>query len=170
MEIQHDDLANDTPILLFYKDALSEKGEDNLREIRSLLGLKSDLTSATVKYGYLPSSDNEIAMLTRSMLQLVALLASFVDVPAEHVASGRTVGSIMPVDDANSDLRRLMQVSSAPEEPEDAFVSVRYKDYWYWIDDNDFYSKRTFSFVMILFSLTESGTNVGLPLVTIPAG
>ena len=170
MQIQHDDFANDTPILIFYKDALSDTGQNNLREIRSLLGLKPELTYATVKYGYLPSSDDEIAMLTRSMLQLVALLASFVDVPAEHVAAGRTVGSIMPVDDANRDLRRLMQVSSAAEEPEEAFVSVRYKDYWYWIDDNDFYSKRTFSFVMILFSLTESGTNVGLPLVTIPAG
>jgi hypothetical protein len=170
MQIQHDDAASDIPILLFYKDALSQEGDDHLREIRSLLGLRPDLTSATVKYGYLSSTDDEIAMLTRSMLQLVTLLATFVDVPPEHVTSGRTLGSNLAEASAGTKLRRLMQVSSAQEEPENAFVSVRYRDYWYWIDDGDFYSKRAFTFVMILFSLTESGTNAGLPLVTIPAG
>lgn len=170
MQIQHDDTSSDTPILLFYKDALSQEGENQLREVRGLLGLKPDLTSATVKYGYLPSADDEIAMLTRSMLQLVALLASFVDVPPYHIAAGRTLGSSLTEASAGSGSRRLMRVSSAKDEPESAFVSVRYRDYWYWIDDTDFYSKRAFSFVMILFSLTESGTNVGLPLVTIPAG
>ena len=170
MQIQHDNGANDTPILLFYKDALSQEGENHLREVRRLLGLKPDLTSATVKYGYLSSADDEIAMLTRSMLQLVALLATFVDVPPDHVTSGRTLGSNLAESSAGTELRRLMRVSSAQEEPENAFVSVRYRDYWYWIDDGDFYSKRAFTFVMILFSLTESGTNAGLPLVTIPAG
>jgi hypothetical protein len=170
MQIQHDDDSKDTAILLFYKDALSQEGESQLREIRTLLGLKSDLTAATVKYGYLPSADDEIAMLTRSMLQLVALLASFVDVPADHVTSGRTLGSNLTAASTETNGRRLIRISSAQDEPESAFVSVRYRDYWYWIDDGDFYSKRAFTFVMILFSLTESGTNVGLPLVTIPAG
>jgi hypothetical protein len=56
------------------------------------------------------------------------------------------------------------------DKPEDAFVSVRYRDRWFWIDDRDFRSKRTFSFLMLLFSLTETGGKEGLPLVTIPTG
>ena len=44
-----------------------------------------------------------------------------------------------------------------------------HNDYGYWIADSDFASKRIFPFVMILFSLTESGESAGLPLVTIPA-
>jgi hypothetical protein len=45
-----------------------------------------------------------------------------------------------------------------------------YKDHWFWIDDRDFKSKRAFAFLMILFSMTESGGKEGLPLVTIPIG
>lgn len=55
--------------------------------------------------------------------------------------------------------------------PRDHFdYNTAISDSWYWIDDNDFQSKVTFTFVMILFSLNESGDNSGLPLVTISAG
>lgn len=47
---------------------------------------------------------------------------------------------------------------------------VNYRNHWFWIDDRDFKSKRTFAFLMILFSLTETGNQEGLPLVTIPSG
>ena len=170
MQIMKNDASKDTPILLFYKDALSSEGKSDLRAVSELLGLRSDLDSAIVKYGYLPSSDDEIAMLTRSMLQLISFLATYVDVPPEHVASGRTIKTIAADDYAVGHLRRILRIHSSQDKPEEAFVSVRYKDYWYWIEDGDFQSKRVFTFVMILFSLTESGTNVGLPLVTIPAG
>jgi len=48
--------------------------------------------------------------------------------------------------------------------------SGTFTDYWFWIDDRDFRSKRSFAYLMLLFSLTESGGKEGLPLVTIPAG
>jgi hypothetical protein len=47
---------------------------------------------------------------------------------------------------------------------------VNYRNHWFWIDDRDFKSKRTFAFLMVLFSLTETGGKEGLPLVTIPSG
>jgi len=43
------------------------------------------------------------------------------------------------------------------EAPADAYAAVPYKGYWYWIDDTDIASKRTFTFLMILFSLAETG-------------
>jgi hypothetical protein len=39
----------------------------------------------------------------------------------------------------------------------DRAMAMTYKDYWFWVDDRDFKSKRAFTFLMILFSLTESG-------------
>jgi hypothetical protein len=63
-----------------------------------------------------------------------------------------------------------LRVRFGGERPESAFVAARYRDRWFWIDDRDFHSKRTFTFLMILFSLTESGEGQGVPLVTIPAG
>ena len=65
---------------------------------------------------------------------------------------------------------KLMNVPYSKEHPADAFTAVKYRDYWYWVDDRDFRTKRTFAFMMILFSLTETGGKEGLPLVTIPAG
>ena len=47
---------------------------------------------------------------------------------------------------------------------------MRYRNHWYYIDDRDFQSKRAFTFLMVLFSLTETGGRESLPLVTIPGG
>ena len=67
-------------------------------------------------------------------------------------------------------IARLIKIHSAADRPENEFTAVRYRDHWFWIDDRDFKSKRTFTFLMILFSLMETGGREGLPLVTIPAG
>jgi hypothetical protein len=47
---------------------------------------------------------------------------------------------------------------------------VQYRQDWYWIDDKDFASKRLFSFIMFLFTLTETEGKQGAPLITIPVG
>ena len=49
-------------------------------------------------------------------------------------------------------------------------VKIRYGDYWYWIDNRDYRSKSVFSFLMIVFSLTDTGPAKGQPIVTIPTG
>ena len=49
-----------------------------------------------------------------------------------------------------------------------ACTAVRYRDMWFWIDDRDLNSKRMFAFVMLLFSLTETGGDQRAPIVTVP--
>ena len=61
-------------------------------------------------------------------------------------------------------------MSSSGEKPADAFVSVPYRDYWFWIDDRDLPSKRMFSFLMFIFTLVEPGGKDGAPIITLPAG
>jgi hypothetical protein len=63
-----------------------------------------------------------------------------------------------------------IRILSSPEKPSDAFAAVSYGQNWYWIDDKDFASKRLFSFIMFLFTLTESGDKQGAPIITVPAG
>jgi hypothetical protein len=46
---------------------------------------------------------------------------------------------------------------------------VQFKDHWYWIDDTDIASKRTFTFLMLLFSLAETGQPAAAPVVTVPS-
>ena len=159
----------DATIMFFYRRELTAEIVRTLREIETILGLKAGVRELKVTYGLFPKSDSEVALLTRSMLHIMIRLATLVSVPSEHVTEGRTVPSLALNSGIKEDSGRLIEISHSTEKPEDAFTAVRYRDYWFWIDDRDFKSKRTFAFLMILFSLTETGGKAGLPLVTIPA-
>jgi hypothetical protein len=39
----------------------------------------------------------------------------------------------------------------------------------YWIDDHDFAAKRAFTFLILFFSLAETGAPAQAPVLTIPA-
>ena len=54
------------------------------------------------------------------------------------------------------------------EAPADAYVSVRYRNARYWIDDRDQQSKSLFNSILLLFSLTETAQASTAPVVTIP--
>jgi hypothetical protein len=103
-------------------------------------------------------------------MQIMINLATMIDVPSEHVEDGRTIPSLAAPEDADAKIAQLIVVKSGMDKPENAFSAIKYDDHWFWIDKRDFRSKRTFAFLMILFSLTETGGRESLPLVTIPAG
>jgi hypothetical protein len=153
-------------LLQFHQDDNSPELRALQTELDGLLGLDPRRTEFSVVYGLLARDDTEVALLTRSMLQIMIALAVEVSVPPERVAEGRTIPVLA---DATGPDRKLIDIRYSIEKPEFAFTAVRYRDHWFWIDDRDFSSKRTFAFLMVLFSLTETGGREGLPLVTIPA-
>jgi hypothetical protein len=170
MRIEKDEDEKDSTVLFYHKQLLTPELQSMLVESHDLLGLRHDLTEVTVTYGFLARNDAEIAMITRSMLHILVTLATQIDVPPEHVAEGRTPASAPKTLENGAKVPQLFHVKFSADKPDNAFASVRYRDYWYWIDDRDFISKRTLTFLMILFSLGETGDKQGLPLVTIPAG
>jgi hypothetical protein len=95
-------------------------------------------------------------------------LGSYIDVPARDIAEGRVF-----VAPRNEEVERLfpavLHVHSSESAPKDAHVAVRYRDGWFYIDDRDHQSKAAFNFLMLLFSLTETGTTQAAPIVTVPA-
>jgi len=160
----------ETTVLFFHRKNISPDVVEARMEINQLLGLDPEKQEVKVTYGLIPQSDNEIAMLTRSIMQILVDLATQTDVPPEHVSDGLTVDSFPLPGGDEVKLKQLIRVKSGPDKPENAFTTVKYEDNWFWIDKRDFQSKRTFAFLMILFSLTETGGKEDLPLVTIPAG
>jgi hypothetical protein len=140
------------------------------KELVGLLGIRPNAGEYSVVFGEVARNDTELAMLTRSTLSIMVELAGEVRVPPQHVVDGRTVPSLIDSDSAGDDERRLIDIRSSEDKPDDVYVAVKYRDHWFWIDDRDFRSKRSFAYLMLLFSLTESGGKEGLPLVTIPAG
>ena len=135
--------------------------------VRKLLGVRPDLEELKVIYGGLSNKDDTVAIQTRSGLQILAELGANVEVPAGHIAELRTYPPIPEARDSAQSLSPLIRIHADKSQPADAFAAVKYRDYWYWIDDRDFRSKGVFTFLMIIMTLAEKGENVQAPVVTI---
>ena len=64
---------------------------------------------------------------------------------------------------------RLIRIQSDNQKPPDAFVTVNYRNTWFWIDDGDLHSKQVFLQLMTLFSIAETAPRGNQPVVTIPS-
>lgn len=159
----------ETTVVFFHQKNILPEIMAARQELHEILGLPLDDKELKVTFGLLPQADHEIAMLTRSILGIMVDLATQIDVPPEHVAKGFTAATLTAESSHEEDTARLIYIKHSTDKPENAFVAIKYEDYWFWIDKSDRRSKRSFGFLMILFSLTESGGKEGLPLVTIPA-
>ncbi len=71
-------------------EAGAEPGEDG-RRVRTLLGLGEDANEFEIAYGLIPRKPNEVAVLTRSMMEIMLQLGFGIDVPAEHAMAGRVL-------------------------------------------------------------------------------
>ncbi len=139
-------------------------------EVRKLLGLDPQADEFNVVYGSVAANDHEIALLTRSVLEILTDLSSYIDVPAANVEQKRTFPSPAPEIFNGAPVPALIRILSSSQKPDDAFAAVPYGQAWYWIDDKDFASKRLFSFIMFLFTLTDTGEKQGAPIITVPVG
>jgi hypothetical protein len=135
--------------------------------VRKLLGVRPNLQDFKVVYGGVSNKDDVVAIQTRSGLQILAQLGADVEVPPKHITEMRTYPPIPEPGGNAQPLPPLIRIHAEKSQPADAFASVKYRDYWYWIDDRDFRSKGIFTFLMIIMTLAETGEKVQAPVVTI---
>jgi hypothetical protein len=137
-------------------------------EVRKLLGLDPLGKEFSVVYGTVSKDDKEIAILTRSILEVIIDLSADIEVPAAHVEEKRV--SPTHVEEAVKDgkILPLIRIHSSSGKPDDAFVLVPYRNSYFWIDDRDLMSKKIFSFLMFVFTLVETGEKGTAPIVTVP--
>jgi hypothetical protein len=157
-------------VLFFRKKDITPEIVEEQKEIRKILGLNPEIGEFKVVYGALATDEMEIAILTRSMLQILSELASYIDVPEKHIEEKRAPGNFAVAADTKAGVAPLLRIYSSLKPPEDEFVGIEYRGYWYWIDDKDYWSKRMFTFMMYLFTLAETGAPSQAPVLTIPAG
>jgi hypothetical protein len=142
---------------------IDEVGAD-IAFLRETLGLDPDSTEFSLSYGLVPDEPNEIAVLTSSILLIMNELAWRIDVPPEHIEEGRTGATFAT---SGSESVPLIEVHFAKERPQDAYTAVRCRDYWFYIDDRDVLSKRTFAMLQTILSLTDTGDAARGPVLTI---
>jgi hypothetical protein len=155
--------------LILSSKRATEVSED-LQFVRSSLGVTPDRDGEiAVGFGLLPRGPSEIALLTRSMSEILLEVAAGIEVPREHVAQGRTAAATRLDGAENPRDRPLIRIQSSASPPPDRYAAVRYRGTWYWISDGDLASKRVFTFLMIFFSLAETGVTPQAPVLTVPA-
>jgi hypothetical protein len=155
--------------LLVFSGKRDPEAEALSRDVRKMLGLDPQTSEINVVYGTVPRDNKEIALQTRSLLEVLIDMSADIEVPASHVQEQRV--NPTHVEQANAGtITPLIRIRSSPEKPGDAFVSVPYRNSYFWIDDRDLRSKRIFSFLMFVFTLVETGDKGAAPIVTIPTG
>lgn len=149
------------------RPALDEAMAKRQARFAALLGISPDKKEYRITTGGFAASDDEIAMQTRSILQVLVDVASYIEVPAGDASEGRVyLPSRTPEQERM--FPPFLRVRNADAPPRDAYVAVRYRERWFWIDDRDRASKAAFSFLIVMLSLTNTETQPG-PVVTIPA-
>jgi hypothetical protein len=157
--------------LLTLRGKVDEATEEDTLAVRKMLGLDPTAQEFSVAYSSIAKGDRELAILSRSILEIIIDLGSYIEVPNVHVEEKRVNPTNMEENSATGPSSPLIRIHNSKEKPADAFVAVPYHGYWFWIDDRDLPSKRMFSFLMFIFTLVEkTGSKEGAPIVTIPAG
>jgi hypothetical protein len=155
--------------VLFFREQVDDALGTEIRELKHALGIPAEVKEVELVFGSLRHRANEIALLTRSMMEMLVELSAGVEVPAQHLAEGRARESQArgagpsPID------YPLARIRSGKEQPADAYAVIRYRDHWFWIDDRDLPSKRVFTFLRIFSSIAETGAVPQIPVLTIPA-
>jgi len=139
-------------------------------EVRKMIGLDPHTNEFNVVYGSISKDNKEIAILTRSLLEVLVDLSAYIEVPAAHVEEKRVSPTHVEKPTSREKILPLIRIQSSSEKPGDAFVSVPYRNSYFWIDDRDLRSKKNFSFLMFVFTLVETGEKGTVPIVTVPTG
>ena len=155
-----------TVLISGYAPAYSQQ----VGEYLSLLGLPlpSDRSMNIVIPVYFAVAGRKldgIAISTRSTFDLIQILQAAVEVPQEHAAEGLTIAYPAP-GLAGKDVH----IRSSKDEPKRAAIAVKYRGFWFYIDDANMSTKMFYRIVRTLWSVSiaAAAEQKGSPLLTIP--
>jgi hypothetical protein len=151
-------------ILFFRPERMRSDSLPLIAEARQLLGLAADRNEYRIVFSPVRGTPEELAVNSRSIMQMMSALATFVEIPPEDIAAGAAT----PAPDIKRWAKPLLRVPSGAAPPRNAFVAVNYQNHWFWIDNGDWRSKRTLSTVLFLFTLTDTDAGGRAPVLTIP--
>jgi hypothetical protein len=118
---------------------------------------------------------SELRITPRSTSQVYFYLSNGVELPCEHVERGL----VRPTTDTDGNpldgrelTRGIFEVHACKghKPPATAYLAVKHRDYWYYIDDRDQASKATLSLVLQLSRLDFRDQKSTGPILTLPVG
>jgi hypothetical protein len=141
-----------------------------LGELRQLIGL-TDGNRFRITDRVTNLKDDEISIQTRSVMAMMEFMARGVEVPVKHLEDGWVVDYGLQNSEGEA-ARNLIpfRMRSSKDRPENAFTAVRFRGYWYYIDEADITSKRALGLIIVLFRLQAPTPSGAAPILTLPTG
>jgi len=163
-----DNVGSDVVLQMVLRPKPAAAVENARLNVTKFLGLNPNFREFTVVYGAVQQTNTEIALLSRSIYQVLTDLSCDIAVPESDVEN-KVVGAT-PADDLSpgGTMPALVRVNESEQRPANAFVAVPYRGHWFSISDSDMASKRMFSFIRLLFTFVETDSRDNTPVLTIP--
>lgn len=108
----------------------------------------------------------ELGITTRSIVNMVEILAARIEIPQRDIDHG-----VVAKYPAAGALGQKLAIHYSLEKPEHAYVSVRHRDGWFYIDERDGDTKRYFKLLGSLWSLAVASSladGPAAPVLTVP--
>jgi hypothetical protein len=127
MRVEEDKVKRSTAVLFFQSDDLPAEILAKAAEVRRLLRLGDGQQQFELTYSPMRGGDGELAVNSRSLLQILQAFASYVEVPEQHLREGRTARAF---ENVTEEQRSIGRIRSGPEKPDGAYAAIRYRGNW----------------------------------------
>jgi len=142
---------------------------DDVRELLDLIGIKRKLDGAAI---LLPvreavgSSNSAVHVQPRSAYDVLRVFGTGIEVPSAHLKAG----IVEPLSAELPERGRVITIHSSEKRPDHATVRIRFRDWWFYIDETDTQSKRAFSFLQTFIGMRLADPTAGqkAPVITVP--
>ncbi len=148
------------------------------QELNSLLGFNrkplvdKKVHRMKISTNFLRMKPHQITVRTRSISSLLFYLSQNVEIPKEHKDAGLiTITKTLDGQNFNwgeTPAGSVFKIQSSDSHPDNAFLSIFYRGFWFYIADNDLQSKSTFMLLTQLFDLQAGQTKYTGPTLTLP--
>lgn len=155
--------------MTFQKD-VDPLTNEQINAVLTTLRLNPAAVEFRVAHGAVAKDGDEIAILSRSMLEIISDLSSIIEVPLDHVRRHRVTPTAPDEWLEGETVPPLIRIRSSRLRPAGAYLAVPYENHWFYIDDEDIQSKKLFAFLMMIFSLNDTDDPRGFPIISIPSG
>jgi hypothetical protein len=133
---------------------LTASEQADLALLQRELGMQGEALRGEVPivFAAYPDRPGELAIATRSMMEVLQLMSLGVDETGE----------------GQFDPQARVRVHSSKSEPQSAYAAVSRHGRWYWIAADDRASQRALLIAQVLLAVSAEGTPTKEPLLTIP--
>ena len=142
-----------------YNFSIVEAELVNAEKARGVLGQSPGALDPSVIW-------DEIGLRGRSMLEIMQVASKEVQVPEDD-----TKLSAAGIDqESSTDAADWLTIKTSESAPSNNSLKIQYRDHWFYIDDADLTSRRTFAMLSALFAVVGGTVPGAHPVLTLPVG